>query len=217
VASVELKKRPRWAASFLLLLTGSVLITLFAYSQLIDQVLEFLPPGATAGDKQIVSSQLHHEAFLRMAFLPVRILLGCTSFALFLYYLCRSVSSLVQFRYGQMFAVVVAAELILLAGKGLGTLAALWGLATPDILSALLPSVILSHTTEASTLFTHILSNHLHVFTLWYAVALSCALHVICEFRWIKAGIVAVLAVGAWVALDVAILLIVRDAFQLLP
>jgi len=215
-AAAAIKARPRWVLVFALLALLSISIVIATHNQSVQSTLSHFPASATPGDREHVKDILDGELFSKSSFLPIRLLLGWSGFALLLFSLSRSFRPPDQVRFVQVFALEVHAEAI-------GLLSRLVIFATELIHGAAQTTLppppllgVLSIVPPPGDFVLFSLLSSINMFTLWYVLVLTAGIHVLCGFAKRKAFLI---VTGAWaltLCCDLAVLALLRDAFHLL-
>ncbi len=213
--AVAIKARPRWLFAFGILALASIGLTVAFHGQAVQTTLEHLPGSATPEDKEYIRAALGTEFFSRCAFLPVRLLIGWSGFALLLLYASLSFHPRDSIRFVQVLALEVHAEAILMLAR-FGTI--IWWIVNAPAQSGAIPSPPLSVLwlawKPADFIFFSLLGS-INIFTLWYVLVLTVGIHVLCGFTKRKAFLI---VAGVWavtLGCNLGVLALLRNAFHL--
>jgi len=182
---------------FAALAAGYILLTIFTYSQNIEQTLWNLPPGANATDREVVANQLRAELPVRCAFLPFRLLIGWAAISLVLFNVCKSFAPAGIIRFRQVFAIQIAAEMIPLLGS-FG--AAVYALATDSPHFETIPFNLTAIIDPHRSAVLHTLLGSFNLVQLFYVAFLGYGISRLCNFGKAKAMLIvlSVWAVSIW-------------------
>ena len=185
--------RPRWAGAFALLAAAHCALLLANNAAYVHLTLSHLPPSATAMEVEQVRASLDEGLLARCLFLPVRLGVGWSSFALLLMFATRSVARQPSGGFRHFLALEVHAELILLLAAAVRTV--LGGTGENLLLRALLGTP--------------------NLFTLWYIVLLAYGAASLCQMRFTRALLP---VAGVWLlsfAFDAGVTQILRETLHL--
>jgi hypothetical protein len=178
-----LKKHPRWFVSFLILSVACVVLFALRYQETVRTTIDHLPQSAGTEERRHAADVVSGERLLRSLFLPVRLFTGWALFALVLFLSCKAFRPPEGIRFTQFLALEIHAELILL----LSSVAAI--LRLPQSGEAWLSS-------QSTDFILRTLLTTINLFTLWYIVALTAGVSVLCGFSKRKAFLI---VAGVWV------------------
>jgi Yip1-like protein len=211
-AAVELKDRPRWLVSFLLLGLLFVFAEMLIEERAMRSVLDRLPLSATPADREDVASMLQGGELTRLAFFPVRLLAGWITFALALFYACRLLSPPGIYRFKQILALEVHAEIATLVEKlATATLAPSAGESARGLAQVPLSLASLH---SADSFSWSALFNGVNLFQIFYVILLGVGISTITGLRWWKAGMVVVAVWGVSAAGNVALITVLRESMR---
>lgn len=205
---------PNWIGPFLTLATLSVLLHFLLHPHLVRATLAHLPLSATPDDKAAVAQALTDELPLRLLFLPVRLLVGWSAFALLLFGIGVAFRLPERLHFVKVFALEVRAE----AFNILAQYAALFyllltgrtqmrALEVPFSVAMLVPS-------NDIVLFS--LLNSLNLFTLCYLILLTWGISVQSGCWRTKAVLIVCLTWSLWLLFHVGTTSFLREALHLL-
>ena len=212
---LRLKRRPRWLLVFLLLNIALAGFEIGMDPLFREAAFGRLPAGATEQDRVALSEMLDRQVPLRLAFLPVRNVLGWGLFALCLYFTALAFRPLAPVRFVQVFALEVWAETALLLGN-LATLIREW-LAPSEAAQFhnVPPLSLLDLIPTAGSLELDAMLGALNLFSGFYLLMLTMGMAAICGFRTRKALVVVLSVWGASLVLNAGALAALRDLLHL--
>lgn len=212
--SNNFRQKPRWLLLFLVLSGLSILLEVFIQPYSVQAVLNHLPQSVTELDKLSVLQNLNQELFTRVAFLPIRLLIGWGVFSYLLYYICTFLSPQKPFRFVHVFSLEVHAETALILGK----IAMFFRLATDpiNIIARLTIPFGCTDFIEVKNYTAFTLLNSVNIFTFAYIAILSVGISTICEMSKVRAFITACIAWGIAILFNVGSIMALQDVFHLL-
>ena len=216
VAAAAIKARPRWILVFALLALLSIGLVIATHNQSAQITLSHLPASAAPEDREHVRDILDRGLFSTYSFLPIRLLLGWSGFALLLFSLSTSFKPLEPVRFIQVFTLEVHAEAIAVLAKLVTLAVALIHGAAQATLSSPPPLSVLSLAPPPGDFVLFSLLSSINMFTLWYVLVLTAGIHVLCGFAKRKAFLI---VTGVWaltLCCNLGVLALLRDAFHLL-
>jgi hypothetical protein len=210
----NIQAKPRWLSILLVLSVVAVLIEILMHSYLVESVLQHLPPSATAQDKLLVAQALKQELIVRAAFLPIRLLIGWTFFALLLYSICRFLIPQNIFRFIQIFVLEIRAEFILMLAR----VATLIGFIVNSsaINSRITVPFSLAYFFPATDYSIFAFLNSINIFSIMYITFLTVGISVLCNVTKRKALFIVIVVWGVSVLFNIVLLTVFRDRLHLL-
>jgi hypothetical protein len=199
-AAGELRLRPVWLGSFLVLALLSAGALLVQHRSRVEETVVHLPPHLTSAQRSAVAADLDARLTGRALMHPARLLLGWSAFALLLLVACRTAVPDIPLRFAQVLALQVHCA----AAEVLGS----WLL---PVLRGLLPEPLL----QPGLLAAGPLLNSLNIFTIWYVVLLIAGVGVLCAARPLKATLLVLLVWGSSLAFQTAVFRVLRDVLHL--
>jgi hypothetical protein len=210
----QLNAKPRWLGTFILLSALSISLYILMHPYLVQSTLAHLPQSATPEDKEVVAQTLRNELPLRCAFLPVRLLIGWSTFAFVLFAICKAFTPPEPVRFIKILSLEVHAEVVNLLAQG-ATLAYLF-VRGGDISNATsLVPFSAAMFVRADTLVSFSLLNSLNFFTLYYIVFLTMGISVQSGLSRTKSFTVVALNWLTYLLLNVGALELTRHAMNL--
>jgi len=193
--------RQRWFGFAVLLVAGHILVSTLLLPVSIRATVEHLPSSASETDRGAVAAMLEQEHFAHSVFLPLRLVGGWATFALWLWLLCRAFAREVIPRYRGMLALVVYAELCeLLARIAIFIRSSLWS--TGDAARDLLPLLGLADLLlPTGNRILSLALGPVNVFSAMFVAWIALGLHRTCRFhpaRSIGVALIAWAGSAAW-------------------
>jgi hypothetical protein len=114
-AAGELRLRPAWVGSFLVLALFSAGAMLAQHTGRVEETIVHLPPHLSSAQRSAVAAELDTRLTGRALMQPARLLLGWSAFALLLLVACRTAVPDIPLRFAQVLALQVhcaAAEVL---------------------------------------------------------------------------------------------------------
>ncbi|MBX2992501.1 MAG: YIP1 family protein [Bacteroidetes bacterium] len=209
----RIKSKPEWLAPFLMLAAISIVLYVLTHPFLIEATLAHLPASANAGDKAAVAQTLHSELPLRSSFLPIRLLIGWSSFACTLFLIGRTVRSPEQLHFVKVFSLCVHAEMI----GVLSQLATLIGLTLRGSVFLKMPALVpfsAAYLISTKDSVTFSLLNSINFFTLLYVLVLTKGISVQSGMSRRKSLIVVLLAFLGLLLFDAGAVALLRNTLH---
>jgi len=210
----RIRERPRWLVIFLVLASVNILVELLMQPYLVQSLLHHLPPSVTEQDKLVVAQSLERGSFARLAFLPIRLLIGWWSFALLLYYISSSLLSRQPLRFAHIFSLEVRAEAILLLAKGATLFRLMIDSSSLSSRSTVPLSCAEFFPVNDYSIFTFL--NSLNFFTIAYLAILTIGISVLYAVSKAKALFFVCIAWGISILFNVSVVAVLRDQMFLL-
>lgn len=210
----RIKSKPEWLTPFLMLAAITVLLYVLTHPFLIEATLAHLPASANADDKTAVAQTLHNELPLRSFFLPIRLLIGWTSFAFTLFMIGRVFRSAEQLQFVKVFSLCVHAEMFSILSKFATLIAFGFGGTAFLKMPALVPFSA-AHLISPKDSVTFSLLNSINLFTLLYVIVLTIGISVQSGMSRLKSLFVVVLAFLGLLLFDAGTVAFLRDILHL--
>jgi hypothetical protein len=203
----------RWVAVFLVLAAVSVAVHFSLHPYLVQATIAHLPSSATAEEKALMAQVLNDELPVRLLFIPVRLLVGWSAFALILFGIAMAYRPAERLHYRRVLALEVRAETCNVAGQVAAALYLLVMKANgtgpveiPFSAANIIPS---------SDVVMFSLLNALNLFTLLYVVFLTEGIALQTGFSRRKAIFVVLPAWGLSVLFQVGTISFLRETMHL--
>jgi hypothetical protein len=212
-AAEQLKSNPRWLVAFLILsiVCGGVYAVLHPY--FIQATLAHLPSSATNPDKEVVIQSLNLELPAKLAFLPVRLFIGWSAFALVLLYACEAFAPREIIRFQQMFSLEVHSE----ATMAIANMAALVITITHGHAGLVdVPFSLAGFTGGDQTFIIRSLLTSLNIFTLWQVVLLTIGVSTLSGFGKIRSTLIVLLVWTLSTMFNLGAMKLLQDQLHLL-
>lgn len=205
---------PKWLGRFLLLSAMSTVMYVLMHPYSLQAMLAHLPPSATAEEKEIVAQSLRAELPSRCAFLPIRLLIGWSTFALALFVASKSFMPTAPLRLKRIFSLEVLAEG---ANIGAQVTAYIYLVMRDEPVNAtyIVPFSIAAFV-SADTFGMFSLLNSLNFFTLLYIGILTVGLSEQSGFSRTKSFFIVLLTWSAYLLLNIGAIILLRDTMHLL-
>jgi hypothetical protein len=208
-AARTLQRRPRWLGAFLFLAALWVLFGFLEHPSALRATLERLPVSAAGPGQAAVVRALDEGLLLRLAFLPLRLLLGWGTFAALLWGAGRSFLPAGSAGFLQTLALEVHAEAAMTISRGIECAATLGGMPAARIHPFSL-EWIFGGTGDPLVQF---LLRSTNLCTLWYGALLAGGVTVLfrCRFR-----TAILLVAGVWLVslgFSLGAIALLRDIF----
>ncbi len=200
---------------FILLSAAGVTIYILMHPFLVQATVAHLPSSATPEEREIVATTLRSELMLRCAFLPIRLLVGWSSFAVLLYALCRAFTPPKPIRFNRIFSLEVHAEATNLLAQ-LATLSylILRSEGAPNATSLVPFSIAMIVRPDTFTMFS--LLNSLNFFTLLYIAFLTMGISIQSGFSRGKSLLIVFVTWSVSVLFNVGVLELMQDVMHLI-
>ena len=211
----SIKARPRWLAAFLMLASVSILLAVVMHPGLVRDTIAHLPNSALEEEKQLVVRSLDDQLWVRCSFLPIRLLIGWSSFAMLLFYACWLFVGVERFRQKHFLSLVVHAEALMLAGKIVQYLMLLASTGTANLHTTSNPISVGWLLKPAGNLLATEFLNALTPFAFWYLVVLTVGVSAICSFGRFKAFLIVSVIWSLSIAFNLEMLSILSDTLHL--
>jgi len=192
----------------------SIIAYVLTYPYAIQETLSHLPPSAFEADRQAVAQSLQQDLGIRCMFLPVRLIVGWSSFALILFYACKAFGQAVPCRFDQVFSLEVHAEFTTVLAK-FSTFAWINLRGTQDGASMQVPFSAAALVHPWNDFPAIALLNSLNIFILWYLVIVIVGVSVLTGFKTGKAFLVVLCVWSVSVLFNIAVLMFMRDGLHL--
>ncbi len=212
--TARLASHPRWLTGFLVLTAVSIGLTVARHPAHVTATLDRLPASVSPQVREAVATVLDRELWPRCTFLPVRLAAGWGTFALLLFYLCRSFIPALSASVVKFWSLEVHAEVtsvlsnLALVLYSLGSA----GLARPGHPWHPLSVVVLFPPGDDFLVGTLLAS--INIFTLWYLVVLTAGLSVLCTISRLKALLIAFLAWAISQTFTLGAVKLIQDAMH---
>jgi hypothetical protein len=205
---------PKWLGRFLLLAAVSIVMYVLMNKYSLQTMLAHLPPSATAEEKEIVVQSFRAELPTRCAFLPIRLLIGWSTFALALFVSSKSFTPTAPLRLKRIFSLEVLAEG---ANIGAQVTAYIFLLMRNEPVNAthIVPFSIAT-VVSADTFGMFSLLNSLNFFTLLYIGILTVGLSEQSGFTRTKSFLIVLLTWSACLLFNIGTIIVLRDTMHLL-
>lgn len=212
-ASHRIKSNPRWLVTFLVLAALSTVSFAVVHPYLVQATLQHLPSSATDSDKQVVVDTLYRDLPAKLAFHPIRLLIGWMVFSFILLYVCKAFAPQEAIRFRQMLSLEVHAE----ATSVIATLVAM--IATVAGADSGLANVPLSVTglfgQDQSFIINSLLAS-LNLFTLWQLGILTIGVSVLGGFGKLRSTLIVLLVWTLSVLFNLGAMKLLQDELHLL-
>ncbi|HTK81213.1 MAG TPA: YIP1 family protein [Bacteroidota bacterium] len=210
-AAEMIKQRPQWVWQFVILALVSVSLAILLHPHVVNMTLDRLPASATVQDRMEVGRMMNQDLATKSAFLPMRMLIGWSAFALMLLFACKTWRTFEPVRWYQVFSLEIAAETTLVLGQVAALVyaslnQALAFVRIPFGVDQIMPP-------SADTLVLMAL-NSVNVFSLWYIVMLAIGVRTLYGISMMKSLITVVAVWSISQIVNVSILWFLRDAFH---
>jgi hypothetical protein len=180
---------------------------------IIQSLLHHLPSSVTEQDKIDLLLMFDKEMFVRVIFVPVKLLIGWSAFTLLLYYLMLTIVPQRRFSFVYLFAIEVRAEIILVLAK-LGMLLRMmidnqsWSyrFEIPLSCAAFIP-------VNDYSFFTFL--NSINIFTAGYITVISLGISFLYSISKTRAVFIAFLAWGLSSLANVSLIKLLQDQLHL--
>jgi hypothetical protein len=214
-ALTRIKTKPRWLVPFLVLSGLSIVLYVLMHPFLITSTLSHIPSSATMEEKVVVAQTLRAELPMRCFFLPIRLLIGWSSFAFVLLAVGRAFDPPEQLHFIKLFTLEVHAELFNMLAQSASLINLLLVAGSSPNLPSLVP---FSAATLVPTkdIVSFSLLNSLNFFTLLYVGALTFGISLQSCFSLTKSLVVALLAWSACAVFNAGALKLLSDTLHLL-
>lgn len=199
----RLKESPVWLVPFMTLAAISVILLLLTAERNIQSTLAHLPASATDQDREAVAAALRQDGAAQAAFLPFRLLIGWSTFALLLHWGARAFGSPGGHRFKHILSLEIHGEAAQTAGAIVGAA----GVALPSLSALCGP--------ESDFLNRSLLAS-VNLCTLWYVVILTAGIVVLCQQSKLKAFLIVAGSWGIVQALSLGVLNLIRHTFHFL-
>jgi hypothetical protein len=209
---INLKQKPRWLLFFFILSVISISIEVLMQPYSISSVLSYLPTSVIEQDKLSVVQTLQRGLFTRLAFLPIRMLIGWGIFGYLLYYICTFLSPQKSFRFVHLFSLEVHAESALILAKAAMFLSLVTD-SSNQISRLTIPfSCMDLALVDNYSIFT--LLNSINIFTFVYIAFLALGVSTICGMSKVKAFLIVCVTWGIATLFNVGIITVLQDSFH---
>lgn len=209
--AVAIRSNPRWLFAFIFLASLSVVSYALVHPLLAEKTLKHLPVSATRADKQIVVDNLNRELPAKLAFYPLRLFMGWSTFALVLLYVCRALGTQEPVHFRQMFSLEVHSEVTSVIGGVVTTTSALSVGALGEA-----PFSLATLLAPRSSFIINALLTSLNIFTLWQVVILTFGVSVLCNFGMTRSAILVLFVWLLSVVFNLGALKLLEDELHLL-
>lgn len=209
-----IKCKPRWVAQVLILAGLSVIISVLTHPFVVETALHHLPSSASDADKAALTRMFDDELGVRLAFLPIRLLLGWTTFALLLFYVCRTWRSPEAVRFSQLFSLVVSAESITILAQ-LTSFVGMQFITSELSFGFVNPPSTLMIVGAPIDFITASFLNSINIFAVWNAVILIVGVRILYGFSTWKALVTIIVGWGVLTVSNLAVLALLRDTLRL--
>ncbi len=211
----RLRASPDWLIAFLSLSALSIAIYILIHPYLVQAILSHLPPSATPEEKLVVAQTLNSELALRCLFLPIRLLIGWTSFAIILFLVCKSFVPPEPVFINKVFSLEVHAEVFNVCAQA-ATLLYLFIDGKSGNEPSLVPfSAAMFIASDNIVMFS--LLNSLNIFTLIYFAILTIGISLQSEFSRSKSFVIVLIAWLALLLFNVGTIKLLQDTLHLIP
>jgi len=212
---MRIDSKPNWLGTFLILAILSIVMYALMHPFLVRAALAHLPSSAAPADKEVVAQTLRSELPVRCAFLPIRLLIGWSTFAFVLFAICKAFTPSEPVHFIKIFSLEVHAELINIVAQS-ATLINLFIMkdASPNA-TALVPFSAAAFV-GSKDIVTFSLLNSLNFFTLLYMAILTMGVSTQSGFSRVKSLLIVVLTWSAYLLFNVGTIKLMRDTMHLL-
>ncbi len=212
---VRIKSTPRWLWTFIQLSALSIVVYIFAHPFLINATLAHLPSTATQEEKEFVAQTLRSELPLRCFFLPVRLLVGWTSFAAVLFLVGKSFAPPEPLHFNKLFSLEVHAELINTCAQAAILLRLLIAQDTSTEMTSLTPFSAAMFV-KGHDIVTLSLLDSLNIFALAYLAILTMGISIQSGFSRAKSFFIVFITWSVYLLFNIGSIKLMRDTMHLL-
>jgi len=212
-AAEQIKSNPRWLAAFLVLSMLSAAAYAVNHPYLIQKALAHLPPSATNADKQVVIQSLNLDLPAKLAFFPVRLFIGWSTFSLVLLYACKAFAPRETIRFRQIFSLEIHAEATLV----IASLAAMVVAVTNGHVGSVgVPFSLAGLVAGDQSFIVRSLLTSLNIFTLWQVVLLTIGVSILSGFGKIRSTLIVLLVWTLSTMFNLGAMKLLQDRLHLL-
>lgn len=206
--AVTLRERPRWIARFFILAGLYVALGIFGSAHRAEITAGNLPPPVSAGERAAAGELLTGRLTIDSLFLPVRLFVGWSAFALLLYFTCRIWSTRRPTRYVHLLAAEVYSEAAMFLGNLAALIAVTWDTgASPPWIPGGLDSIL-----PAGDFTLRYVLNSVNIFSALYVALLVVMVSALVRISRGKAFISVLVAWGIQIFVNAAIIhILIRD------
>jgi hypothetical protein len=209
----QIKSDPRWLAAFLILSIVCAGVYAIIYPYLIQATLAHLPSSATNEDKQIVMQSLNLDLPAKLAFLPVRLFIGWSTFSLVLLYACKAFAPSETIRFRQIFSLEIHAEATLVIANLASMLVAV---TNAHAGSVDVPFSLAGFIGGDQSFIVRSLLTSLNIFTLWQIVLLTIGVSILSGFGKIRSTLIVLLVWTLSTMFNLGAMKLLQDQLHLL-
>jgi hypothetical protein len=212
----KIRQQPSWAVAYLVLAGLTVLGSALLHPAEVERTLASLPPTADAGDRMAMRQYLDATQATRLAFVPVRLLMGWSATALGVWVLVKAFHPPIAVRFRQMFALEVHAEAVIVAALVLRAVLVITG-AIADAGEEVFPLNALMLVGGERDYILHALLTSINLHTLWYVWVVGHGISVLCGYTKSRAFFFSAATWAMALGLNLAILRLLQGALHLFP
>lgn len=180
---------------------------------LIQETLAHLPSSATNEDKQVIIQSLNLELPAKLAFFPVRLFIGWSTFSLALLYSCKAFAPREIIRFRQMFSLEIHTEATMVVAN-LATMVVV--LTNRHAISADVPFSLAELVNGDQSFIVRSLLTSLNIFTLWQIVLLTIGVSIVCGFGKTKSTLIVLLVWSLSTMFNLGAMKLLQDQLHLL-
>jgi len=212
-AAEQIKSNPRWLTAFVILSIVSAGVYAIIHPYLIQATLAHLPSSATNEDKQVVIQSLNLELPAKLAFFPVRLFIGWSTFSLALLYACKAFALREIIWFRQMFSLEIHTE----ATSVIANLAAmLLAVTNANGGSVDVPFSLAGFIGGDQSFIVRSLLTSLNIFTLWQIVLLTIGVSILSGFGKIRSTLIVLLVWTLSTMFNLGAMKLLQDQLHLL-
>lgn len=211
----RLKSKPDWLVTFVLLSAISIAVYILIHPFLVSATLAHLPSSATQEEKNVMAQTLQSELPLRCLFIPIRLLIGWSSFAAVLFLVCKSFAPPEPVHFNKIFSLEVHAELINICAQIATAIHLFIAPNSSAKMTGLIPFSAAMFI-NSNDIVSFSLLNSLNIFTLFYITIQVMGISNQSGFLRLKSLLIVLIVWSAYLLFNIGSIKLMRDTMHLL-